>query len=134
EYAIAEREHLVLKPTALHSGAGVVQGWLTSPDEWQGQVAAAMDGPFVLQRRGRPPPEPVPAETAPRPRGPWGGAFRGTPGYGGAIVRGSTDPEAGIKSMPHGATGTCCFHQERPIPRTAGRGSPRVSATAASPS
>ena len=120
EYAIAEREHLVLKPTALHSGAGVIEGWLTSPDEWQGQVAGAMDGPFVLQRRVRPLAEPFPAEAGPRPWVLWWGAFLGTPGYGGAIVRGSTDPEAGIKSMPHGATGTCCFHQERPIPRTAG--------------
>src|SRR5215831_14378774 len=120
EYAIAEREHLVLKPTALHSGAGVIQGWLTGPDEWQVQVAAAMDGPFVLQRRVRPLAEPFPAESGPRPWVLWWGALLGTPGYGGAIVRGSTDPEAGIKSMPHGATGTCCFHQERPIPRTAG--------------
>jgi hypothetical protein len=50
----------------------------------------------------------------------WWGAFLGTPGYGGAIVRGSTDPEAGIKSMPHGATGTCCFHQPRPVPAATG--------------
>jgi len=119
EYAIAEREHLVLKPTALHSGAGVIQGWLTSPDEWQRQIAAAMEGPFVLQRRIRPLAEPFPAEPGQRPWVLWWGAFLGTPGYGGAIVRGSTDPEAGIKSMPHGATGTCCFHQERPTPRTA---------------
>jgi len=119
EYAIAERERLVLKPTALHSGAGVIQGWLTSPDEWRSQIAAAMDGPFVLQRRIRPLAEPFPAESGPRPWVLWWGAFLGTPGYGGAIVRGSTDPEAGIKSMPHGATGTCCFHQEQ-TPRTTG--------------
>ena len=41
EYAIAERESMVLKPTALHSGAGVIQGWLTSPGEWRHQVGAA---------------------------------------------------------------------------------------------
>jgi hypothetical protein len=116
EYAIAEREHLVLKPTALHSGAGVVQGWLASPDEWRHQLSAAMDGPFVLQRRIRPLAEPFPAEPGPRPWVLWWGAFLGTPGYGGAIVRGSTDPDAGIKSMPHGATGTCCFHQAEPSP------------------
>ncbi len=120
EYAIAEREHLVLKPTALHSGAGVIQGWLTGPDEWRRQIGAAMDGPFVLQRRIRPLAEPFPAESGPRPWVLWWGAFLGTAGYGGAIVRGSTDPEAGIKSMPHGATGTCCFHQPRPVPAAAG--------------
>src|SRR5262249_59268763 len=85
EYAIAEREHLVLKPTALHSGAGVVQGWLTSPDEWQGHVAAAMDGPFVLQRRGPPPAQPVPAQSGPPPWGLWWGAFLGPPGPGGGV-------------------------------------------------
>lgn len=116
DYALAEREHLVLKPTALHSGAGVIQGWLTSPDAWRDQLAAAMDGPFVLQRRIRPVTEPFPAAAGPEPWALWWGAFLGAPGYGGAIVRGSTDPDAGIKSMPHGATGTCCFHQPAPFP------------------
>ena len=116
EYALAEREHLVLKPTALHSGAGVIQGWLTSPADWRRELGAAMDGPFVLQRRIRPLAEPFPAENGPQPWVLWWGVFLGAPGYGGAIVRGSTDPDAGIKSMPHGATGTCCFHQARPTP------------------
>ena len=120
EYALAEREHLVLKPTALHSGAGVIQGWLASPEEWRSQLSAAMDGPFVLQRRIRPLAEPFPAASGPQPWVLWWGVFLGAPGYGGTIVRGSTDPEAGIKSMPHGATGTCCFHQERPVPDAAG--------------
>ena len=116
EYALAEREHLVLKPTALHSGAGVIQGWLTGPDEWRRQLTGAMNGPYVLQRRVLPLAEPFPAESGPRPWVLWWGTFLGTAGYGGAIVRGSTDPDAGIKSMPHGATGTCCFHQAEPSP------------------
>jgi hypothetical protein len=119
EYARAEREHLVLKPTALHSGAGVIQGWLTSPDEWRDRLAAAMDGPYVLQRRIRPLAEPFPAAGGPEPWVLWWGAFLGAPGYGGAIVRGSTNPDAGIKSMPHGSTGTCCFHQPEPRPGAA---------------
>jgi len=120
DYAHAEREHLVLKPTALASGAGVIQGWLTSPGDWRRQVGAAMDGPFVLQRRIRPLAEQFPAESGPQPWVLWWGAFLGAPGYGGAIVRGSTDPDAGIKSMPHGATGTCCFHQAGPAPPASG--------------
>jgi hypothetical protein len=116
EYALAEREHLVLKPTALHSGAGVIQGWLTGPDEWRRQLTGAMNGPYVLQRRILPLAEPFPAASGPQPWVLWWGAFLGTAGYGGAIVRGSTDPDAGIKSMPHGATGTCCFHQAEPSP------------------
>ena len=116
EHALAEREHLVLKPTALHSGAGVIQGWLTGQDEWRHQLTEAMNGPYVLQRRVLPLAEPFPAESGPRPWALWWGAFLGRRGYGGAIVRGSTDPDAGIKSMPHGATGTCCFHQAEPSP------------------
>jgi hypothetical protein len=115
-YARAERQHLVLKPTALHSGAGVIQGWLTSPAEWWDRLATAMDGPYVLQRRVHPLAEPFPAARGPEPWVLWWGAFLGAPGYGGAIVRGSTDPDAGIKSMPHGSTGTCCFHQPGPLP------------------
>jgi hypothetical protein len=117
EYALAEREQLVLKPTALHSGAGVIQGWLTSPADWRRRVGAAMGGPFVLQRRIRPLAEPFPAASGMQPWVLWWGAFLGAPGYGGAIVRGSTDPDAGIKSMPHGSTGTCCFHQAQPWQR-----------------
>lgn len=115
EYAVAERERLVLKPTSLHSGAGVILGWLTSLADWRRRVSAAMGGPFVLQRRIRPLAEPFPAASGPRPWALWWGAFLGAPGYGGAIVRGSTDPDAGIKSMPHGSTGTCCFHQAQPL-------------------
>jgi hypothetical protein len=116
EYARGEREQLVLKPTALHSGAGVIQGWLTSPDDWRRQLTGAMDGPFVIQRRIRPLAEPFPADGGPEPWVLWWGAFLGAGGYGGMIVRGSTDPDAGIMSMPHGSTGTCCFHQPGPHP------------------
>lgn len=116
EYAVAQREHLVLKPTALHSGAGVIQGWQASPGDWQRQLKAATGGPFVLQRRVRPLAEPFPADGGPVPWVLWWGAFLSAEGYGGMIVRGSTDPDAGIKSMPHGAIGTCCFHQPAPDP------------------
>src|SRR5262249_42459919 len=62
EYARDQREELVLKPTALHGGLGVVLGWLVSPSEWQEHVNSAMNGPFVLQRRIHPEPELFPAE------------------------------------------------------------------------
>jgi hypothetical protein len=29
DYAMAEQQELILKPTLLHGGAGVVPGWLT---------------------------------------------------------------------------------------------------------
>ena len=59
DYAIAHREELILKPTLLHGGAGVVPGWHreTTRQAWAEQLRAAMDGPYVLQRRIRPVPE-----------------------------------------------------------------------------
>src|SRR5690606_33338658 len=53
KYAIAHREELILKPTGGHGGAGIVPGWRTDPDSWQEQLEAAMDRPYVLQRRIR---------------------------------------------------------------------------------
>ena len=55
EYAREHREDLVLKATLLHGGDGFVGGWLVSPQEWDERVAAAMDGPYVLQERSAPP-------------------------------------------------------------------------------
>jgi hypothetical protein len=112
EYAIARREELILKPTLLHGGTGVVPGWLAGPDEWGHQLKAAMDGPFVLQRRIRPVPELFPADGGPEPWVLTWGAFLGSPGYIGAYVRGSADPGGGVVNMATGATATCCFHQE----------------------
>src|SRR2546430_1952848 len=88
EYALAEREHLVLKPTALHSGAGGIQGWLTGTDGWRRQLPGAMNGPYVLQRGILPLAEPFPAESGPQPWVLWWGAFLGTAGYGGALFPG----------------------------------------------
>ena len=59
EYALSHQEDLALKPTWLHGGQGVLLGWRrdTSPQGWEEAVRAAMDGPFVIQRRIRPEPE-----------------------------------------------------------------------------
>lgn len=112
EYAIAERADLVLKPTALHSGIGVVLGWLAEPAEWRSRLTAALQQPYVLQRRIRPLTEPFPAEGGLEPWVLGWGAFLTAAGYGGAIVRGSTDPDIAVMNMPGGATATCCFHAQ----------------------
>jgi hypothetical protein len=112
EYATAEREDLILKPTLLHAGIGVVPGWLVDPGEWRRQLAAAMDGPFVLQQRIRPVPEQFPADGGLEPWVLTWGIFHGAGGYIGSWVRGSTDPDGGVVNMATGATATCCFHQE----------------------
>jgi len=120
EYAMARREDLILKPTLLHAGTGVVPGWVVEADEWTRQVDAAMDGPFVLQHRIRPVQELFPAEGGPEPWVLTWGVFLGTGGQIGIWVRGSTDPDGGVVNMATGATATCCFYQSRPAASPAG--------------
>jgi hypothetical protein len=113
EYAAAEREDLLIKPTSLHGGIGVVHGWLTDQDEWAKKLAAAMDGPFVLQRRIRPVPELFPSPAGLVPHVLCWGVFCGVDGYGGMIVRGSSNPDVPVMVMSKpGVHGTCCFHAE----------------------
>jgi hypothetical protein len=89
EYATARRENLILKPTAMHGGLGVVMaGWLTGPQEWEQQLRASLNGPWVLQRRIRPVPELFPGEDGPQPWVLTWGAFLCGRGYGGMWVRG----------------------------------------------
>jgi hypothetical protein len=114
EYALDNRENLVLKPTAKHGGLGVVAGWLTDAEEWDRQVRAAMNEPFVLQRRVRPVPELFPADGGLEPYVLTWGAFLCGPGYGGMWVRGTTDPDTGGVNMATGASATCCFHESPP--------------------
>ena len=114
DYAVDRRDELILKPTLLHAGKGVVPGWLVDAAEWSRQLTAAMGGPYVLQRRIRPVPEPFPADDGPEPWVLTWGAFTVSRGYGGAYVRGSTDPDVGAVNIATGATGTCCFHQTAP--------------------
>jgi hypothetical protein len=113
EFALQQREDLVLKPAMLHSGSGVVLGWQVGADEWGERLRAATDGPYVLQRRIRGLPEPFPAaaggteEMLLR----WG-VFTVGRGYGGAIVGGSTDLAGGVLNSAGGATLGCCFHSD----------------------
>lgn len=123
EYAAARREELILKPTALHGGAGIVAGWTVSAQEWDTVLANAVNGPFVLQQRVRPVAEPNLGLDGTRADVylNWGvfyldPAAVGTDGYGGCIVRGSTDSGAGVVSMSGGASVGCCFQPE-PDPR-----------------
>lgn len=123
EYARDQRENLVLKATMLHGGSGFVGGWLVEPDEWQRRLAAAMDGPYVLQRRIRPIPEPFPVLGAdPRPWILTWGVFLTQRGYGGAYLRATEDAAAGVVAISSGALATCCFHQTGGLPQAGGTG------------
>ncbi len=111
EYAREHRDDLVLKPTLLHGGSGVVCGWTVDDSTWRKHLDDAMDGPFVLQQRVRPVPELFPDEDAASLR-PWvlnWGAFLVRAGYGGAFLRGVTDAEVGVVGMGVGASAACCF-------------------------
>ena len=114
EYACASRAELVLKPTSMHGGIGVVPGWLTDPDDWDRQLATAMAGSFVLQRRVRPIPELFPADGGPQPLLLIWGAYLAASGYAGMRVRGTPDLDAGVLNMTSGAAATCCFHEAEP--------------------
>lgn len=110
DYARTHREELVLKPTSMHGGQGVVCGWTVDDGAWEAALSAAVDGPFVVQRRVRPVAERIwgsgaGAETAVLN---WG-VFLGPAGFAGGIVRAAPDPDVGIVSMGSGARVGCCF-------------------------
>lgn len=117
-HAVAEQHDLILKPTLLHGGTGIVPGWTVGPQEWQARVAEAMDGPYVVQRRIRPVPETFPAAGGGSQELflNWGVFLTdpdvtGEGGYNGCLVRGSSDPQVGIVSMSGGAQVACAFHE-----------------------
>jgi hypothetical protein len=131
-YVVGHRDELVLKPTLFHGGIGVVTGWTTTADEWTAAVKSAVGAPFVVQRRVRPRQELFPSEDEPG-RGEilalnWG-VFLTSAGYGGAIVRGTANPDVGVVSMVNGARVGCCFHpadrteesDRHPVPAQAAR-------------
>jgi hypothetical protein len=111
EYALARREELILKPTLLHGGTGVVPGWQVDADDWHRRLTAAMGREFVLQQRIRPQNELFPADGGAEPYILTWGAFHATHGYAGMFIRGLADTGASVVNMATGATGTCCFHE-----------------------
>jgi hypothetical protein len=113
-YAVSHREDLILKPTSMHGGLGILPGWQTGPEEWDTQLRARLGGPFVLQRRVRPAPELFPGEHGPEPWVLTWGAYLCERGYGGMWVRGSADRDTGGVNMTTGAYATCCFHELTP--------------------
>lgn len=115
-HVLAHQHELILKPTLLHGGSGIVAGWKVDAAEWRHKVASAMNGPYVVQRRVRPIAEPF-------PDGAGGlkdlfvnwGVYLGPrsatdDGYAGGFVRASTDPAVGVVSVGSGAGVGCVFH------------------------
>ncbi|HEV2452276.1 MAG TPA: hypothetical protein VGS62_10160 [Streptosporangiaceae bacterium] len=114
DYVLTHRHDLALKPTALHGGIGVLLGWRddTSPEMWEEQVRAALDGPFVIQRRIRAVPELFPADEGdPEPWLVCWGAFLMASGYGGVFARARTiESNEEILNVGQGAYSGSCLH------------------------
>jgi len=108
-YAIARRSDLVLKPTLMSDGRGVLAGWLTEPDEWLQQVEAAMDGPYVLQQRVNPNVELFPGEHGLEPWTLIWAQFTMARGAAGTWIRAVPGDQPNLVTMAQGATATCCF-------------------------
>jgi hypothetical protein len=114
DYALSHRSDLALKPTLLHGGQGVLLGWQagTTAQAWEEQVRAALDGPYVIQRRIRPVPELFPAESGELM--PWivcWGAFLTAAGYSGIFAR-ATSVESNVEviNLDTGAYVGSCLH------------------------
>jgi hypothetical protein len=114
DYAQASQDILVLKPTLMHGGIGVVPGWTVSPRQWQKTLRTCAGGPYVLQRRVRPVTESFPVAGKPGIVEPFAlnwGVFLVGGRYAGTLIRGTADPEVGVLSRATGARVGCCFHE-----------------------
>jgi hypothetical protein len=111
EYALAEQNRLVLKPTTLHAGQGVVLGWQTDETTWKSSVTAALESPHILQRRIDPVLEQFPTDEGVEPLLLLWGAFLVANGAGGVWVRGSRELDGAVVNTTTGAVASCCFHE-----------------------
>jgi hypothetical protein len=111
EYAHADQNRLVLKPTTMHGGQGVVLGWQTDAASWQKELATAMDSPYILQRRIDPLPELFPTDDGVEPWVLLWGAFLVASGFGGLWIRASRELDGAVVNLATGAVSTCCFHE-----------------------
>ncbi len=113
-YALTHQHVLALKPTLMHGGHGVLLGWRTdvTPRMWEEQVRAAMDGPYVIQRRVEPVPELFTDDDGELI--PWivaWGAFTVASGYGGVFARASTvESNVEVIAVSTGASVGSCLH------------------------
>jgi uncharacterized circularly permuted ATP-grasp superfamily protein len=61
DFVTRNRERLVLKPNDEYGGTGIVLGWETSGDEWEGAMKVALATPHIVQERVAIPREPYPS-------------------------------------------------------------------------
>ena len=113
DYAASHARDLVLKPTLLHGGLGVLPGWHpdVSAQVWRDRLAGAVGGPYVIQRRIRPEPELCPGEDGePVAWVTTWGVFTRPAGYGGVFARAfPADSQAAVLRTGMGAFVGCCL-------------------------
>jgi hypothetical protein len=113
DYAVSHQQELALKPNMLHGGEGVVLGWdpTTSPQIWRDELARALGGSYIIQRRIWPEPELFPDDNGELV--PWNavwGVFTVLRGYGGAYVRAArNDSDMTVINGSRGASSGCCL-------------------------
>ncbi|MFG3497386.1 hypothetical protein [Streptomyces sp. NPDC047928] len=128
DHALAHRGEFALKPVFQHGGAGVLLGWDDGVDDarWRGALEAAVDGPYVLQRRVRPVQELFPDDSGDLV--PWRtvwGVFTSVHGFAGILARG-VRPGSGtdVVNVANGASSGVGLHELAPGDRTAPGGAP----------
>jgi hypothetical protein len=112
-YVLANREHLLIKPTTLYGSRGVTAGWRVDQSEWNAQVNNAVGRQFVVQERVLPTAERFLNET--------GGVLHEMVvlygimlvggRYAGGLARVNPDKEVGILNITNAEIG-CTFHVE----------------------
>lgn len=118
DYARANQSDLILKPSLDYGGAGIIPGWTVGADEWSARLDELLDSGYILQQRVRPVAESFPNRTAAGTDDLYlnlGVFFLdkrgvGAGDYAGCLLRGTTDPDAGVVSLGSGALVGCCFH------------------------
>lgn len=118
DYALAQPEELVIKPTLRYGGLEVLPGWQAgiTPELWRERLTKALGGPYVLQRRIRPVSELFPGEGGQMV--PWNvvwGVFTGVNGFGGIFTRaGLAGSGQAVLNLHGGAHIGCCLNETRP--------------------
>ena len=59
--SLANKDRLVLKPNDDYGGKGIMLGWTVDQAAWEAAVKAALETPYVVQRKVRLPYEPFPS-------------------------------------------------------------------------
>jgi len=114
-YAIARQSELILKPVSLHGGSGIIAGWRVDADEWLRCIETSLDGPYILQQRVHPVPDPaLVKQTIGQMYCNWGvfltpAPLTGAAEYSGCFIRASSDPDVDVISYDTGALLGACL-------------------------